>query len=285
MDLESILAGDLLLEHPVAAAQAFEQLPARDVAGLLAEIEIEVGAGALRHMATHSAAAVVAELEPGRAVELCTRMTVESAALILRRLEPSLRDRLLAELPGRRARDLASVLGFPEGTAGSLMDPEVLALPHDLSAREAVERVREAAGNARYNLYVVDREQRLVGVINLRELLMARAEEPIASLMKTAVHKLAARADRHAVVTNPGWRVVHSLPVVDTDGCYVGAVRYRTLRTLEQGVAEGSVDDAITARALGGLFHAGASAVLEAIVESNPPNRLSPNPGRSRDGA
>jgi len=285
MDLEATLASDLLEGHPVEAARAFERLPAGEVAVLLGELEVGPVAGALRHMSTYSAAAVLAEVEPSLAAELCTRLQAEIAALILRRVEPSVRERILAELPSRRSRDLSSVLGFPEGTAGSLMDPEVLSLPQDLTCREATERIREAAGNARYNLYVVDREHRLVGVANLRELLMAKPSAPLSSLMKTSVHRLAAGADRHAVVTHPGWRVVHALPVVDDRGCYLGAVRYRTLRALEQGLGTGAGGEATTARALGDLFRAGASSVLEALVASGPYESPSPASGGARDGA
>jgi magnesium transporter len=270
MDLETTLACDLLAAHPIDAARAFERLPARDVASLLEALGDGAGVRALQHMATASAAAVVAELPEARAGELFERMPAETAALLLRQTEVSARERVLAALPARRARELGSILAFPEGTAGALMDPEVLALPQDLDAEEALERVRQAAGHARYNVYIVDREQLLVGVISLRELLMAGSGERLSSRMVTAVHRLAARADRHAIVTHPGWREVHSLPVVDARGRYLGALRYRTLRQLQEGLRDRPTEEGATARALGDLFRAGASAMLEAVVASAP---------------
>jgi magnesium transporter len=207
------------------------------------------------------------------------------AALSLRSMAPSLREEVLAALPDRRSRALISLLRFPDGTAGALMDPEVLALPHDLTAREALARIREAAGNARYNVYVVDREQMLVGVINLHELLMARPGDRLSSLMQTSVHRLPARADRHAIVSNPGWQEVHALPVVDERGVYLGAIRYRTLRLLEEQLRGSRSTDDATARALGGLLRAGASAVVEAMVASTPRTPPSAEHGRSPDGA
>ena len=283
MDLKTRLASDLVAAHPLEAAQVLERLPTRDVAALLARLEFELGARALQQMALYRGTAVLSELPEATASEVVGRLPMEIAALLLRSLDAAARERLLAALSTRRARDLRSVLGFPEGTAGSLMDPEVLALPQDLTAKEVLVRVREAAGHARYNVYVVDRDQVLVGVINLRELLMARPGDLLSSLMQTAVHRLAARADRHTVVSHPGWRAVHALPVVDERGRYLGAVRYRTLRRLEEGLRGAQSEEGATARALGGLFRAGASAMLEAMVASTP-DRLSTEPGRSRDG-
>ncbi len=284
MDLETSLASDLVTAHPIEAARTFERLPARDVAALLEGLELDPGVRALQHMAPYSAMAVVAELDETKASAFLEKLPIGTAALLLRQVQASQRERLLATLPPRRAREVGSVLGFPEGTAGALMDPEVLALPNDLTAEEAIARVREAAGDARYNVYVVDRDQVLVGVINLRELLMARPDEPLSSLMKTAVHRLAAATDRYAISSHPGWREVHALPVVDKQGRYLGAVRYRTLRRLEESLRGDAPEQGATARALGDLLRAGASAVLEAMVESTPLDRRPAEPGRSRDG-
>jgi magnesium transporter len=283
MDLKTRLATDLVADHPLEAAQAIERLPTRDVAALLERVEIEAGARALQQMALYAAAAVVTELPEARASEVVGQLPTEFAALLLRSVDPAVRERLLAALSSRRARELRSVLACPENTAGSLMDPEVLALPHDLTAKEALVRVRKAAGHARYNVYVVDRDQVLVGVINLRELLMARPGDLLSSLMQTAAHRLAARADRHTIVSHPGWRAVHALPVVDERGRYLGAVRYRTLRRLEDDMRGVLSEERATARALGGLFRAGASAMLEAMVASTP-GRRSTESGRSRNG-
>jgi len=285
MDIETRLAGDLLEAHPLDAAQASERLPARDVAALIEKAETTVSGGILQHMAPPLAGAILSELPLEKASEIFERLPVEMAALSLRSMDPSLREQVLAALPGRRSRALTSLLRFPDGTAGALMDPEVLALPEDLSAREALARVREAAGNARYNLYIVDRDQTLVGVINLHELLMARPGDRLSSRMQTRVHRLPARADRHAVVSNPGWREVHALPVVDERGLYLGAIRYRTLRLLEEQLRGSRSEEGATARALGGLLRAGASAMLEAMVSSAPPDQSPAELGRSRDGA
>jgi Mg/Co/Ni transporter MgtE len=128
--------------------------------------------------------------------------------------------------------------------------------------------VREASGQARYNVYVVDRTQALVGVVNLHELLLAPDGVTLADVMVPDPVRLDARADRAAVVAHPGWRRVHSIPVVDEQGGYLGAVRYRTLRQLEDELLGAAETDADAARALGELFAAGASGLLDALTDS-----------------
>jgi Mg/Co/Ni transporter MgtE len=166
----------------------------------------------------------------------------------------------------KRARALRGLLEFPENTAGAMMDPQVLALPEDLTAREALIRVREAAADTGYNLYVVDRQQRLAGVLNLRELFLARPRSPLSDLMIRDPLSVPASTGAAALLGHPGWKRVHSLPVVDEQGAYLGTIRYRTLRALEQELLAPRAHDADAAKALGELLAAGAGGFLDALA-------------------
>jgi magnesium transporter len=285
MDIEARIAGDLLRAHPIDAAQTLERIPAREVAALIENVKDDESAEALQRMAPTLVGEILVELSREKAIEIVGRLPVEIAALSLRRMDPSLREGILVALPGRRSRALAALLRSPEGTAGALMDPEVLALPHDLTAREALARVREAAEKARSNVYVVDRDQTLIGVVNLRELLLARPSDRLSSLMQRKIHRLPAGSDRHTIVSHPGWREVHALPVVDERTVYLGAIGYRTLRHLEEQLRGSQAEESATARALGDLFRTGAAALLEAMVASTPASESATKHGRSRDGA
>jgi magnesium transporter len=198
-------------------------------------------------------------------VQILSALELEAAAHLLRRLEAGAQEGLLGRMEARRARNLRLLLGFAPNSAGALMDPDVLALAQDLSAREALVRVREAAEQARYNLYVVDRSQKLVGVLNLRELLLARGRAPLTDLMVRDPQRIRASADRMAVVGHPGWREVHALPVVDDQDVYLGAIRYRTLRELEAALNPERSMDTDASTALGQLFAAGAGGLLDAL--------------------
>jgi len=279
MELERDLAKEVLAAHPREAAQVAERLPVESLVALLGEAEPAACAHLLEPMAPHAARRALAALDPERAASIVDALAVDVAALLLRGLPGDVRAPMLAALPRRRARALESLLRFPEGSAGALMDPEVLALPEDLTAEEAVGRVRDAAEAARYNLYVVDRDQHLVGVINQRELLLAARDATLASFMTRRVHRLPATADRVAVIAHPAWREVHALPVVDHDGSYLGAVRYRAFRALEDALRERREDIAVTAQALGDLFRTGASAVLE-MLSAPPAHEGGPQHGR-----
>jgi magnesium transporter len=117
-----------------------------------------------------------------------------------------------------------------------------------------------------FNIYVVDRERMLVGVLNLRELLMAPPASSLQEVMKSTTYRIGVELDRRAIIAHPGWREVHSLPVVDARGRFLGALRHRTLKRLELELASKQDARAQTVAALGDLFWTGVAGILDAVT-------------------
>ena len=266
MSLGSRLALELMRIRPVRAAAVLDRLAAADSAVVLTNASPRDAAGVLAQMSPHVAAEVLERLDADVGAALVGELGQDCAARLSRRLTESHRAEVFAKLPARPKRALETLLGFPENSAGALMDPNVLALAEDLTAGEALDRVREVPDQARYNVYVVDRSQVLVGVVNLRELLLAAPAQQIAGVMTRDPARLDSKADRSVVLSHPGWKRVHSIPVVDGQGGYLGAVRYRTLRELEEKLLGAVLSDANAGEALGEVFAAGASGLLDALT-------------------
>ncbi len=81
-----------------------------------------------------------------------------------------------------------------------------------------------------------------------------------------------------AVRTHPGWRSFHALPVTDEEGRLVGAIRYQTLRRLEQEIdaARGEQITTQTVGALGELFHLGVAGMIEGVASAAAPRGARP---------
>ena len=266
MTLRARLATELVRRHPERAAAVLERSDPQEATRLLQRLPSRDCSEVIRRLTPQRSAAVLQDLPMDRVVEVLELTSIGVASRIARRLDPERLESILTKAPPRLARGIRSMVRFPEGSAGALMDPNVLAVPEDMSAKEALDRVREAPRDARYNVYVVDQEQKLVGVVNLRELFLAKPKVQLCDLMVRRPQALDAGADRSVVIAHPGWKEVHSLPVVDAEGCYLGAVRYRTLRLLEDQLLRRADKDASAQEALGQLFSAGAGGVLDALA-------------------
>jgi magnesium transporter len=265
VNLERELARHALEHHPGRAATVLERLDESEAIRLLGSGPVASAAAVLVSLSPQYGTAVLGRVKPERAARILDALPVDTAARLLRRAATDVQTALLTHIDPKHASSIRAVLRFPEGSAGALMDPDVLALPSELTAREAMERVRKGAELARYNLYVVDQAQHLVGVLNLRELLLARRSTPLTDLMTRDPHRVVATADRASVLANPGWKAVHALPVVDEAGVFLGAIRYRVLRHLEEELLAARTDDFDTSAALGQVVAESARGLLDAL--------------------
>lgn len=267
MIAEARLAGAFLGSHPSRAAMALEQMPAVAAAAVLGEVPARTAATVLREMTPPRAAGCLSHLAANDAAAIIAETLADDAAPVVRALDADIRDALIAALPAAARNPLLSMLAFPAGTAGAVMDPSVFQVPENIIVADARTRLRSAARDLLYYVYVIDEEHRLAGVLDIAELMLARSRDPVSAAMHRDVESISAWMPVALVRAHPGWHRFHAMPVVDEDGHLLGAIRYQTLRRLEREAADRSPDPSLlTARALGELFQLGATGVVAGVA-------------------
>lgn len=263
-----LLSEAFLARHPDDAARVIEAFGERDAARVLGRVTVAAAAEAMARIAPHDAGRLLTELGVERAAAILDHLEIQDAAAILRTLQPSEQSPLLAALGADEAQPISLLLMYPEGTAGAYMDPRVLSIPADITVDQAQQRVRVRHERSLYYLYVVDRDKELLGVVNLRELFVAPKNTAIAAIMRRSVARVSASARRNAIVMHPRWRELHTLPVVDDAGRFIGAIRYRTFRRLEtESAREGKRKHPLTvAASLTNLYALGVHSILSAAI-------------------
>ncbi len=251
--------------HPADAARVLEQAPSAEVAVLLRKLSPEVCAGVVSQMSLAAAAETLSSLDSEYAATICGELSPGIGALLLRRIDSSQRMGIMARLPEDRRQELDRLLEYPDGTVGAATDPEVLAIPSDLTCEAAQRLLRRRRGTFHHQLYVVDRTRRLLGHVHVRDLLRASPKLPVTTLMQPAAVQLQAGARMTTVVSNPAWRLMDAAPVVDKAGVLLGILRHRQLRRL--GEAPAGVGITGTLVGLSELYWIGLSRFLPAIPE------------------
>jgi magnesium transporter len=250
--------------HPSAAAELLGQQTADEAAIVLEALPQTAAARALGQMPSPLAAPVVSRLAPERARALLDRLSLEQAAAVLRHLEADDRDELLEGLLA--AERLRSLIAYPQGTAGALMDPSVPALPARLDLDAARRRLGEISPHLALDLYVVDDDQRLGGVVDLRSVLDPSRQGTLGAVA-LPVEPLGELADLGAMSAHPGWMHHETLPVVDKGGTYLGAVRAERLRQIaREAAARRARGGADAVLALGELFWLGVTGVFSSLA-------------------
>ncbi|MEX2582659.1 MAG: CBS domain-containing protein, partial [Gemmatimonadota bacterium] len=223
------LANAFLESHPPRAATMLGRMPVAGAAEVLRAVPPGIAAAVVRELTVSYAAECLRSLAPSEGAAIVAELATGDAAGILRALDPARRDPLLAALPADARRPIVRLLPYVEGTAGAVMDPSIFQLPDDILVADARVRLRRAARDLLHYIFVVDRERRLVGVLDIAELMVAGARDPVSAVMHRDVDRLSVWMPVSLVRDHPAWQHYHALPVVDDDDRLVGAVRYQTL--------------------------------------------------------
>jgi magnesium transporter len=162
-----------------------------------------------------------------RLIEL---MSHDDRVDLLRRLPPQVSEALLRLVDDADRRDIAALSRYGENTVGSIMTTDYAWLPADLTAQQAIERLRAQAPDREtiYYVYIVDEAtRRMLGILTLRALVLADPNTPIRRLMLTNdLVTLRAADDQETAAEALRKYGLIAIPVLDEQGRLVGIVTH-----------------------------------------------------------
>jgi magnesium transporter len=155
-------------------------------------------------------------------------MAADNRDDLLRELDPEFVEEILPLVAKAERHDIRMLLSCPEGSAGSLMTTEYASLPADITAGEAIARLRMQAPDSEsiYYIYVLDAERHLVGFVSLRDLILAKPTALVADLMQRDVITVRMDESQDKVVDLLARFDFIAIPVVDDHARLVGIVTH-----------------------------------------------------------
>ena len=222
--------GKLTRLHPVEIARLAEAFSYQQGAEIVESLDDETAAETLEEMASERQAQIIGDMDKERAADILERMSPDEAADVLGDLPEDKAEDLLNRMEDDEQLDVAELLHYEDDSAGGLMTTEFVTLPRDLTAGEALARLREMAEtpNMIYYLYVVagDDSWNLVGVIALRSLILSDPSARLERVMRTDLQ--VAHVDDAAV--DVAQKIAEynllALPVIDEAGDILGIVTF-----------------------------------------------------------
>ncbi len=171
---------------------------------------------------------------------LIEEMAPDDRVDLLERLDPDRVEQLLPLVASAERRDILRLLSFPDDSAGSIMTTEYASLPAEATASEAIERLRQQAPDREtiYYVYVLDEGRRLRGFISLRELILARPETRVESIMERDVISVRVDDDQEEVAQRLARFDFLAIPVVDAQNQLVGIVTHDDAMDVAQEEAD-----------------------------------------------
>jgi CBS domain-containing protein len=212
--------------HPADIADIVEQLDPHQRAEVIEALDVETAADTLEEMEEASAASVMEHLEEEVAADILEEMDPDEAADLLADLTEERSEELLEHMQPEEAAEVQELLAYEPESAGGVMTTEFIAIPTRFTARDTIKRLRELKPKAEtvYYLYVTDDDERLVGVISLRDLVVSDPKTPVSDFMVTNVRSVGTWEDAEETARQMSKYDLLAMPVVDGDRRLVGII-------------------------------------------------------------
>jgi magnesium transporter len=267
MNVDNALSREFLLNYPVEAARVLEQVSADDVAALLMVLPVDTGIAVLTFMLPDMAADCLARMTTTTAVTYFNELPVSTTARIYRLLEPAKQNELHERLSEKVRSRLERHLLYPSSSVGAMLDPLMDVLPENISVAEALHRIDRLQHPASCEIYVVDDTQRLVGMIDLGNLLAARHHARLRDVISHKTQAVSVHASAESLLTHPGWEARRRLPVVERDNSLIGVLDHRRLQdTIGETAITGKHDPLDNLLSLMGLYWLSMAQVLDSLL-------------------
>ena len=229
---ESLLTGNNNIH------QLLQQLNIADQARILSELgpaerylqfqQLERQAEVLEFLPLAMQIQLAYQFPPDQLASLMDAMHSDDFIDLYKQMPYEIQQQLLGKLSTQSLQVLRELHAYPEETAGALMSSDFITLAPELNMRQAIEVLREIAGNhdTLYLIYIVDAQQHLLGVISLRQIIQAAPDATIAEVMTTDVVYATVDEDQEQVARTLAYYDFIALPVVDAAQKLVGIITY-----------------------------------------------------------
>lgn len=215
--------------HAATLAEALsDDLPVEDVWRFLRSAPIQQQAEIFSYFPLEEQIRLVEEGGKPEMAWLIEEMSSDDRAELLRRLEPRVADSLLRLVDEADRRDIARLVDYPQTSAGALMTTDYAWLPANITVEEALDRLRLQAPNTEtiYYVNILDNQRRLLGVVSLRELILAPRRALISSIMETNAQTVCVTDNQEKVAQEMARYDLLAVPVLDPDGRLVGIITH-----------------------------------------------------------
>mgnify|MGYP004608603133 FL=1 len=208
-------------------AAVFEDLPAEKLPVLFRLCPKDLAADVFAELTTATQQQLIDGLTDTELKAVVDELFVDDATDLVEEMPANVVKRILAQADPATRRMINELLKYPEDSAGGVMTTELMALRPDMTVAQAMDAIRENGFDKETinNCYVTDSSRRLVGVVSLRALVLAKnTEEPIEDLMDSNVVSVSTTTDQEDVSKLFEKYGFLAIPVVDAENRLVGIV-------------------------------------------------------------
>lgn len=205
--------------HPAEIADIVDELGLTDSMNILNSLDDESAADAFEEISPEKQKTILSEMEEQDAAELVDEMSPDDAADLLASISDEKKEEILELMDPEESEELRELLEYPENTAGGIMTTEYACVTGNLTTKEVLTQLRKIAGDVEtlYYIYILNKQEKLEGIVTIRELLLNNDERPIYEYMNKDFITVEVNEDEDEVAKLVAKYNLIALPVIDEE--------------------------------------------------------------------
>ena len=214
-------------EHPADIAEIIDELGLDDATYLFKLLDSEITAEALMEINDDDREKILKNLSAQEIADEIDELDTDDAADIISELPEERVTEVISELEDdEHAKDIVELLRYQEGTAGSIMAKELVKVKETWMVPTCVRKMRFQAQEVRrvHSIYVVDKDDHLIGRLSLKDLLVASAKDKVANIYIPKVDSVHFNDKGEDVARLMQKYDLEAIPVVDDDMVLIGRI-------------------------------------------------------------
>jgi magnesium transporter len=217
--------------HPADLADILEELDIKQRAAVFQALDVETAAEALEETDPKVQVSLINDMNSEKASDIIEEMSLSEAADLIGDLPKAKAEGILKEMEKDIADDVKELMTHPEREAGGMMTTSYLSFSPSTTAREALEKFRSEAADVDLvsYVYVTDEDERLLGVISLRDLILAEADQKLDDIMDERVISVKLDDKDDTIAEEFAKYAVTAIPVVDENEKMQGTIIFKNL--------------------------------------------------------
>lgn len=221
------MAQDQLAEmHPADLASIISNISHQHIQTVLTSLDAETAGETIHELDPELRSRVISEMDSELASDILEEMEPDEAADVLGDLPEKKAKELLDLMPAEEAEEIQELMEHEDDTAGGLMNNSFISIPPDATVGDAFNLLKGNAEEVEMinYVYVLDEKELLLGVVSLRELLVAHPDTVVTEVMEDNVKSVTVDAEPEDVLEIIAKYNLVSVPVLDEDGVMLGII-------------------------------------------------------------
>jgi len=228
--------------HPADIAEIINHLHFDEAFFVFNLLDTETAGDVITEVDENLREKILEEIDPDKITTIIDELETDDATDIISELPEEIQDQVLDNIDSESSEDVKELLKYPEDTAGGKMSSDFVFLYENATVRDAIHEVRKNADHFDnlFYIYILTKNDELVGVVGLKSLLINTRNTPVVEVMEEDLIYVTTDVDQEEVAVTMEKYDLVAIPVVDENNVMVGRI---TIDDIVEVISEEAEED------------------------------------------